>query len=513
MEEKLVLYIEIHQLKKRGLKIAQIAKHLNVARNTVYKYLKMTFEEAQNEFSIPHKAKKLDPYQDWIVNWLQEFPHLSAAQIKDWLLERYEDLNVGDSTVRNYVNEIREKYQIEKTTIKRDYESVEEQPVGKQIQVDWGETKQKTIHKKEVKLYFIAFVLAHSRYKYMEWQDRPFTTQDTIRCHENAFRFFGGRTEEIVYDQDNLIAVNENAGDVILTKEFQAYVKQQKFRIYLCRKADPESKGMIENVVKYIKGNFADSRVFKDIEDWNERAIAWLARTGNYNVHNTTKKRPVEVFVVEKQHLQPVSALLHVTESIATKSITRNVGKDNTIRFESNRYSVPLGTFNQQQQVFIEIKDDERLIIRLSPTGETIAEHTICREKGKLIKNKNHARDRSRTIETLKKEVLQLFPYELAQPYIQQICDKYGRYRRDQLAILKKCAEEEPEMIPSALDKCIQEKLYSANDFRDVLYYLKKTRQQEPASIEQGKGAIPSITVQTRDFQEYLRSMGGVSGE
>lgn len=83
-----MLYIEIQQLKKRGLKISQISKHLNVARNTVYKYLEMTFEEAQNEFVIPHKAKKLDPYKDWIVNWLQEFPHLSAAQIKDWLLER-----------------------------------------------------------------------------------------------------------------------------------------------------------------------------------------------------------------------------------------------------------------------------------------------------------------------------------------------------------------------------------------------------------------------------------------
>ena len=144
----------------------------------------------------------------------------------------------------------------------------------------------------------------------MEWQDRPFTTKDAIRCHENAFRFFGGCTEEIVYDQDHLLSVSENAGDLVLTAEFQAYVKDRKFRVHLCRKADPESKGMIENVVKYIKGNFADSRVFKDIEDWNERALQWLERTGNKNVHNTTKKSPVEVFLVEKQHLEPVSPLL-----------------------------------------------------------------------------------------------------------------------------------------------------------------------------------------------------------
>jgi transposase len=55
----------------------------------------------------------------------------------------------------------------------------------------------------------------------MEWQARPFTTRDAIRCHENAFQFYGGRTNEIVYDQDYLIAVSENAGQLLLTEEFK----------------------------------------------------------------------------------------------------------------------------------------------------------------------------------------------------------------------------------------------------------------------------------------------------
>src|SRR5699024_11972145 len=81
--------------------------------------------------------------------WLKEYPHLSAAQIKDWLLERFPDLQVADSTTRLYVNEVREEYQIPKTKVVRQYEAVEEQPMGKQMQVDWGETKQKTENKKE----------------------------------------------------------------------------------------------------------------------------------------------------------------------------------------------------------------------------------------------------------------------------------------------------------------------------------------------------------------------------
>lgn len=276
-----MLYVKIHELHKKKFKVAQIANELKISRPTVYKYLEMTFDEAKAYFEQPlGKKKKLDHYKDWILAWLEEYPHLSSAQIHDWLLERYPDLVVGESTVRTYVRDIREVYQIEKKANVRQYEAVPEQPMGKQLQVDWGETKQKTIDNKEIKLYFIAFVLAHSRHKYMEWQSRPFTTRDAIRCHENAFQFYGGRTDEIVYDQDHLITVSENAGQLLLTSEFQSYVNERKFKVYLCRRADPESKGMIENVVKYIKGNFADSRVFKDIEDWNVRRYNGLSVPG-----------------------------------------------------------------------------------------------------------------------------------------------------------------------------------------------------------------------------------------
>ncbi|PUB01651.1 IS21 family transposase [Paenisporosarcina sp. OV554] len=514
-----MLYLKIRQLHERKFKIAQIADELKISRPTVYKYLEMTFEEAQEYLGNPHrKPKKLDPYRDWIVAWLEEYPHLSAAQIQDWLLERYPDLNIGESTVRLYVSEVREIYQIEKKTIVRQYEAVSEQPMGKQLQVDWGETKQKTTMKKEVKLYFIAFVLAHSRYKYMEWQDRPFTTKDAIRCHENAFHFYGGRPEEIVYDQDHLLTVSENAGDLLLTSDFQTYVRERKFKVHLCRKADPESKGMIENVVKYIKGNFADSRVFSDSEDWNERALHWLERTGNKNVHQTTKKRPVEVFLVEKQHLQPVSPLLS-NESTHAHSIARNVGKDNTIRFKSNRYSVPLGTYGSQaeNQVFIEIKDGKRgtLIIRKQANGEIIAEHQISAEKGKLIKNRNHSRDRSKGIEEFKQRVISSFEeQEAAMTYVDEICLKYTRYRRDQLAILETVIKNNPEWINQTLQKCLIEKLYSANDFRDVVSHFKKvnTESESLPIIKESSNvrlAKIKIDVTTRSLSAYTRILGG----
>lgn len=511
-----MLYLHIQQLRKRNLNITQIAAELKISRPTVYKYLEMNFEEVHTYADdLYKKPKKLDPYRDWILAWLEEYPHLSAAQIKDWLLERYPDLQIGESTVRLYVKELREIYQIEKKVHSRQYTAVPEQPMGKQIQVDWGQTKQKTVNKLEVKLYFIAFVLAHSRHKYVEWLDRPFTTKDTIRCHENAFQYFGGRTEELVYDQDNLIAVSENAGDLLLTAEFQAYVKERQFNVYLCRKADPESKGMIENVVKYIKGNFADSRIFKDIDDWNERAWSWLDRTGNQNVHHTTKKRPKEVFTLEKQHLISVSPILS-EESTPVHSLTRNVGKDNTIRYASNRYSVPLGTYKTvpNNEVRIVIRN-KKLIVSHPINGAIIAEHQLSDEKGKLIQNRNHLRDTSTQIDELKKQVLTYFQMsETATTYIEEILKRYPRYRRDQLLILLKVAEEHPNYLESAVNKSVAEQLYSANDFRDVVDYLIKEELDENIEVQKDSPKImPKITISTRSMDTYTTILGGPVNE
>ena len=129
MKKKLMLYLEIQQMKERGFSIQQIAKQLKVSRTTVYNYMEKTPEEAFEWVnSLGSRKKKLDPYKDWIVAWLQEYPHLNASQIQDWLLEKFPNFTVGESTMRLYVNQIREEYQIAKTKVVRQYEAVDPIP-------------------------------------------------------------------------------------------------------------------------------------------------------------------------------------------------------------------------------------------------------------------------------------------------------------------------------------------------------------------------------------------------
>lgn len=286
--------MKIRQLIEQGFTKSAIANKLGISRPTLYRYLnKSPKEMAECIESTKTREKILDPYKEQILSWLKEHPDMTSAQIEDWLRERHPSLKVSESTVRSYVRNLRKEYNIPRELNSRSYEAVPEMEMGEQMQVDFGETWQDTPDKRKVKLYFIAFVLSHSRYKYMEWLDRPFTTRDLINAHENAFRWFEGIPQEVVYDQDSLVVVSENGGNLILTHEFESYRQERRLKLRVCRKADPESKGRIENVIGYIKHNFAKNRIFTNIDRWNEDGWKWLHRTGNYKIHSTTKKRPV----------------------------------------------------------------------------------------------------------------------------------------------------------------------------------------------------------------------------
>ncbi|MBD8007714.1 IS21 family transposase [Bacillus norwichensis] len=521
------MYMEIQQLLKRGFSKSKIARKLEVSRTTVYRYLKKSPGE-MNDWVIQLKSrrKKLDPHKETILSWLYDYPDVTAAQVFDWLQEKYNVTDVAESTVRAYVRELRKTYNISKEAKPREYEAIPDPPMGKQIQVDFGQTVQKTKSGREVKLRFIAFVLSHSRYKYIEWLDRPFTTKDVIRAHENVFQFIGGIPDELVYDQDALIVVSENGGDLILTKEFQTYREERKLTVWLCRKADPESKGKIENVVGYVKANFAKYRLYHGIDKWNEEGLEWLKRTGNFKIHNTTKKRPIEVFLLEKQHLRPVSAPISSLPADSLKpfdsSITRTVRKDNTIRYQSNRYSVPLGTFGTCPQVVISITDNDHLVICHPETGELIAKHRVCREQGLLIQDRQHTRDRTKGIDAYIQTVAEQFDNEgMALSFLEAVKTAFPRYIRDQLQLISKEIKiQEKSLLNEALGKCVQQKLFCATDFIDMVRYLDRQRQVDNSPTDNDETIKPlyesneSVLVTkpaTRAIDEYVSVLAGNS--
>lgn len=369
--------------------------------------------------------------------------------------------------------------------------------MGFQMQVDFGEKSLRDINGKWVKLRVITFVLSHSRYKYMEWLDRPFTTVDVIKAHENVFEYYGGIPKEVVYDQDHLILVSENNGDLILTHEFANYLKKKPFSIYMCRKADPQSKGKVENVVGFVKNNFAHNRIFHNLDKLNEQALHWLERTGNGKKHNTIKKIPAEVYQEERKHLQPDKNKMVFN---STHSITRTVRKDNTVVYLGNRYSLPLGTYQHNQDNLVLLVDKSDTISIIHPeTGEILATHLICLEKGKLIKNNSHGRDRSRGIQACADEIITILGNkEPTREFVDKLRSLKTRYIRDQLQLIKQTVKKvdnvNPQLISMAIKFCLTNQLYNATDFCDALtYYAKLTKPSKDCASTVGKEQIKPL--------------------
>lgn len=507
------MFGEIKEMRERGFNKSQTSRNLSIDFETVSNYWNMTPDAyAKLLEKRKNRVKKLDQYEEEIISWLRDYPDMSTSQIFDWLEEKYGSMNCTDRSARNFLGCIRTEHNIPKIKHIRQYEAVEDLPMGYQAQVDFGQIWLKTDKGNRIKLYCFTMVLSHSRYKFALWMDRPFTSIDFVQAHDMAFKHLGGMPVEIVYDQDRLLAVNENYGDIIFTEEFQKYIDIMKFKVYLCRGFDPASKGRIEAVVKFVKYNFAEHRTFYDIATFNEECQSWLERTGNGKIHGTTKKIPKEVFALEKEHLLTIPNV--VNELTSNTSLTYVVRKDNTILYKQNRYGVPKGTYSPGKRVKIEIESNLVIITDIE-TKLLITKHKLSKEKGKLIKITHPERERDTKLEDMYNEVLvSLGGGDDSIQFLKSIKELKPRYMKDQLSVIKKSvAATSAAIIQDSLNYCIKRNLFSATLFNDTILFMND-KQKTCANVKQSQSnSIPekyrTIKTQVRDTNEYKQAMEG----
>lgn len=502
------MYSQIHQLKDSGFNKAQVARKLGINVKTARKYWELPPDDFyQKLVSSRQRPKYLENYHDVILGWLKEHPDMSSAQVHDWLKEKYPETYDGkDRTVRHYVSMLRKKYGISKNVPARQHQAVEDPPMGEQAQVDFGEKVVQRADGTTTKLYCIGVVLSNSRHKYGEWWDKPLTSAKLVELLNHAFEFFGGMPKTLVFDQDKTVAVSENYGDVIFTYEFERYRQQMKFKVHLCRGADPQSKGRVEAVVKYLKNNFAAHRTFSSLAAFNEECLEWLSRTGNATVHGITKKIPAQVFLLEKQYLQPVS-----TTKNSVDILTRGVRKDNTILYLSNRYSVPLGTYRPGKQLFLAIEADT-IVLTDPSNSQVITTHKINPGKGQLIQNNNHLRNHSSKISGLQTHVLGLLGEGAeAGILLDKIKQDKPRYARDQFLLVQEVHNRFGlEPVQKAIKYCVENELWSAVDFRAATEHFSRVKTDTSPMLN--SATVPAqyrIKPESRDVKDYVAVCGG----
>jgi hypothetical protein len=184
----------------------------------------------------------------------------------------------------------------------------------------------------------------------------------------------------------------------------------------------------------------------------------------------------------------------------------------NVVHFRQNRYAVPKGTYSPGRKARIEANDEKGTVtFHDFASGELLAVHDIHYGVGKGVGlPRNSERFKETKYEALKVTVLTWFEdVPAAAAYIERIIEKYPRYIRDQLSIIRKTQERytKPE-LERALVYCAQRELYSANDLRDALEYF---RREEPITIAVGI-ALPvrysKVRTEIRPLSAYNVLMG-----
>lgn len=512
-ESKLIMWSKINELISDGLNFSQISRKLHMNRQTVSLYASMSLEEFMKSRSYQREyAHKLDVYEDYVLALLRKYPFVSSAQVHDRLREHHPEMQkVSEKTVFNFVRRLRLTHDIPK----------EEEDGGRQMcklpETDYGECAQVDFGEKwmpraegdgKVKVYFMLMVLSRSRYKFVHFSLRPFTSETAVYAHQLAFAYYGGKPKELVYDQDRVFIKDENLGDYRLTARFGAFCSSERIVARFCRKGDPQSKGKVENGVKYVKNNFLSAREFKDIDTLNKEGLEWLGRTANGTEHRGIRAVPADVFAIEREWLTPYGGTPVPPEDTLEARVVR---KDNTILFKGAWYSVPCGTYaGHGTEVYAEERDGA-VHVYSKETGKTICQHPVAMKKGETVSNANHMRSPGTSLDDYRDRVLGMLPAnEDVRQWMESMREERGRYFRDSLkAIERQCWQYTPETLETAFTRCLELGVYNANVVMEIAESERRLlglpRLERPVDME-GHGrdaAAADMTPQRSSISTY----------
>ena len=305
-----------------------IARRLGVNRKAVRRVVERRQVSLEPAKSGP-RPSILDPFKPFITEMLAKDPELTATRILQSL--RHEGYLGGYSAVKVWVSQQRAKpVRAREAFLRLEF------PAGETAQVDWGEFGAP--FGDGVKVHCFLMVLCHSRLLYIEFT-RSEKFEEFIRCHENAFKFFGSKVPREIWYDNLATAVTERMGKLVrFNARFMAYMGHHAVRPHACNPARGNEKGRVEDGVKFVRSSFWAGRSFKDFEDLKAQASEWRDEFANKREHRSTRKVPVLHFEAEEKGLlRAMSAYPYDTREVLSRVVPPNF----LITYETNRYSVP----------------------------------------------------------------------------------------------------------------------------------------------------------------------------
>lgn len=478
----LAMYHTVKTLLEQGHSQRSIARQLNLHRKTVKEIVARL--AADNGPPSYQRASKLDAHAESIRNWLSE-DGLSRRLIHERLGERH-GVRISYSALCSYVRQL----------IAASAESFVPQHAapGEEAQVDFGYLGRfRGEAGNSVKVWCFSMGLSHSRYSYHEVvRDQSVAT--FIRCHRNAFEYFGGVPQQVKLDNLKAGVIKPDFYEPLLQEQYAAFLAHYGCAGVPCRVRKPEHKGKVESLVKYVKGNFV-KRLSEEQHCWTglqQRLQRWTDEICNPRRHGTTHRVTAEVFAqVERPALQPLPAQRY--EFLRWEA--RKVNRFGHLTFDSNYYSVP---YQYQGQV-LRLQTNGR-ILHVYAGSEVVAVHACATGRGQYVTRPEHLPEhkRLRNLEQLRTRMGHIGPEAAA--WMEACVDAHPKHWRDKIrGVLSLRRWHAPATIERACGRALEYGLLTYRSVRRICEHAERP----PASAAPGGELINQPNGYHHDLSTY----------
>ena len=352
------------------LSVAQLAGELGLNVKTVAHWV------AQREYRprqrVP-RPSKLDAFKGAILRLLAQHAY-SARQVLQRLRE--ENYTGGYSILKEYIRQVRPPTQPAFLTLHFD--------PGECAQLDWGCAGALLVGSTRRRLSFLVMVLCYSRQLYVEFTLAE-TLEHFLAAQQNAFISFGGVPRKVMVDNLKSAVLSHPAGQpAVFNPRYLDFAAFHGFTIKACNVRAAHEKGRVENAVGYVKKNFLNGLELTSLSAVNTAARRWLDEVANVRLHAQTRQKPVDLWIMEKPKLLPLSPGVYDLGRVRCVHATNRC----RVVFDTNRYSVPY----EYASCRLNLRAYPDRVV-LYHQEKLIAEHQRCYDRHQDLENPDHVRE------------------------------------------------------------------------------------------------------------------------
>jgi len=260
---------------------------------------------------------------------------------------------------------------------------------GEEAQIDFGTGAPIVMPDgKRRRTHVLRVVLSHSRKAYSEVVFRQ-TTEQFIRCIENAFCHFGGVPKTLVIDNLKAAVTKADWFDPEINPKMLAFCAHYDTTVLPTKPYTPRHKGKVERGVDYVQNNALKGKRFKSLSEQNEHLLRWETTVADTRIHGTTRRQVKKAFEdSERAALLP----LPVARFPFFEEVERKVNRDGHVEVDKSYYSAPPEYLTRT----VWVRWDSRVVRIFNRRMEQIAFH-VKHEPGRFSTQSQHIAAKKRS--------------------------------------------------------------------------------------------------------------------